>query len=148
MPALLPLNNNKNSAGFTIIEVVAAVFLITVGVLGAFTVVQRTVAFSSVVSDQLAAAYLAQEGTENIRNIRDGNWLEQRKNLSLAWDDGINSSDWQVVSFLDGSQSKFQRKITIQKPEADKVVVQVQVQWLERGRTHNVKAETELYNWK
>src|SRR3989344_8733782 len=113
---------NKKRKGFTLIEVVMAVFLLSFGVLAAFTVIQRTVGFTSGVSSRLTATYLAQESIENIRNIRDSNWLEQRYNPLIAWDDGISTGSWETVD-------KFQRKITIQKPQPDKLVVSVQVKW-------------------
>ena len=91
--------------GFTLIEIVVAIFLLTVGTMGAFSLIQQTIAFTSIASAQLAATYLAQEGIETIRNIRDSNFL-----ANSTWDNGLASSDWQVVNFLDGSQSKFQRK--------------------------------------
>ena len=65
---------NKN--GFTLLEVIVAIFVITIGVIGVISVVQRTAAFTSISSSRLQAAYLAQEGIEIARNIRDGNWLE------------------------------------------------------------------------
>ena len=132
---------------FTLIEIVIAIFIITVGTVGAFTMIQRVLSFTSLTTLQLQAAYLAQEGIENIRNVRDGNWLEQRSGFETAWDEGINSGDWQQVYFLDGSPSKFQRKIGIARPEADKMTVSVQIKWSERGVTHEVVVQTELRNW-
>lgn len=142
------LNNMK---GFTLIEIVVAIFLLTVGTVGAFSLIQQTIAFTSIASSQLTATYMAQEGIEIIRNIRDTNYLEKTTNPSVTWDEGISSSNWQVVNFLDGSQSKFQRQITIEKTPLDspnKMVVSVEVKWSERGRTHQVMAATELYKWR
>lgn len=138
----------KHHKGFSLIEVTTAIFILTVGVLGVFALIQRTLAFSNNSSPQLTATYLAQEGLEAIRNIRDSNWLEQRDAPATPWDDGIISSDWQVVGFIDGTQSKFQRKITIQKPLADKMIVSVQVSWQSPQGAKEVRAETELRNWK
>ena len=128
--------------GFTLIEIVVAIFLLTVGTMGAFSLIQQTIAFTSIASAQLAATYLAQEGIETIRNIRDSNFL-----ANSTWDNGLASSDWQVVNFLDGSQSNFQRKITITSGGSDILEVSVEVSWSERGRTHQVTVATELYNW-
>ncbi len=160
---------------FTLIEIIVAIFLITVGAGAALNVIQMTIGFTSVTSDQLTASYLAQEGIEVVRNIRDGNWLEQRTNAAIFWDDGISVAedyklDYQSDSFPDvscstgaegflkfdgsfyncstGEESKFKRKITIEKPQPDKMTVLVEVFWSERGRSHQVTAQTSLYNWR
>jgi len=67
---------NKNDAGFTILEVVVAISLITVGITAIFTLYQQTISITRVSSQRLIAAYLAQEGIEIVRNIRDTNWIE------------------------------------------------------------------------
>jgi len=131
--------------GFTLIELIVAVFVVTLGAGAAFMVINQGMALSSISSSQFAAAYLSQEGVENIRNIRDGNWLEQRTNPLTAWDEGIASDlDWQLI----GSIPKFKRRITIQKQQPDKMTVSVQIKFEERGRAHVVAAETELYDWR
>jgi len=157
------------------VEIIVAIFLITLGAGSAFMVIQTTTALTSVTSDQLTASYLAQEGIEVIRNIRDSNWLEQRSNSSLLWDDGISVGedyrlDYLSTSFPDvncslgaddylkydgsfynctsGQNTKFKRKITVTKPQADSMEVVVEVSWSERGRPHEVTAQTKLYNWK
>lgn len=127
------LNNKK---GFTIIEVLMAVFILTIGILGAFAAVQMIITFTSGIAFRLQAVYLAQEGIENIRNIRDSNWLAQ-----AVWDRGISTTNWEAID-------KFQRKITVLKPQSDKMVVSVQVTWPARGGTSQVAAETELYDWR
>ena len=131
----------RNSKGFTLLETTIATFILTAGVLGAFALIQMITAFTSGISSQLAAIYLAQEGIESVRNIRDSNWLEQRYVPETPWDQGVSSGDWEDID-------KFQRQITIQKPEEDKIIISVEVKWPERGRTGQVKAETELYDWR
>ena len=156
----------KNGVGFTLIEIVVAMFLLIVGTVGAFALIQRTIAFTAVSSSQLVASYLSQEGIEIIRNIRDTNYLE-----GSVWDDGIGLGadyrlDYQSLNFPDvtcgnylkhngnfyvcssDATGKFQRKITITKPELDKIIVSVEVSWQERARTHQVFTQTELYNWR
>ena len=132
------LNKGKS---FTLIEVIIALFLITVGMLGPFALLQKTLAFTAITSSQLVASYLAQEGVELVRNIRDTNWLGRE-----SWDNGLTecSSGCEFGSTLAG----FARKITIQEPTDDQMVVSVEVSWQERGRTHYVYAQTELYDWK
>ena len=161
--------------GFTIIEVITAIFILTMGVSAAFALIQGTLTFSKTTSARLTSAYLAQEGLEIIRNIRDSNWLEQRDNPALAWDYGISVGssyglDYQSSVFpdslcsgeflkFDGNyfncrpvsssniQTNFKREITVQKP-VGKMIVQVKVSWTGPSGTQQVQAETELYNWK
>ncbi|MEK7503365.1 MAG: prepilin-type N-terminal cleavage/methylation domain-containing protein [Patescibacteria group bacterium] len=154
------------SKGFTIIEIVMALFLLTVGTVGAFSLIQKTITFSSITSSQLVATYLAQEAIEIIRNIRDTNYLE-----GSLWTDGIGfvtdyRLGYQSTSFPDATcgnylkntgsfyvcssdaTSKFQRQIIIAQPEADKITISVTVSWQERGNSHQVFAQTLLDNWR
>lgn len=155
--------------GFTLIEVILAIFFITVGTAGVFSLLQRTFVLASVSADQLKAAYLAQEGVEIVRNIRDGNWLRQRGDPGILWDEGIDAGDKEAdyqdsslsnyagnflnidsgnfYSYSAGAPTKFKRKITISK-SANLINVLVAVSWGERGRTHQFVAQTELTNWK
>lgn len=137
MQALFP----SSKRGFTLIEATLSTFILAVGALGAFGAIQMINSFTSGISSRLQAIYLAQEGIENIRNIRDSNWLGQRYSPALLWDNGISTGNWETID-------KFQRKITISKPQADKIVVSAQVTWPERGGTSQVTAETELYDWR
>ena len=126
---------------FTLIEVIVAIFLITVGTVGAFSLIQRTIAFTVISSSRLVAANLAQEGIEIVRNTRDTNWLSDN-----PWDEGLSSGDWQDVE-MNGQATNFQRRITI-TPSVDVLDVQVEISWQERLRTHQVTVQTKLYNWK
>src|SRR3989338_10456135 len=77
--------------GFTLIEVIVAVFVLTIGVVGVFALVNQTMAASSILTSRLIAAYLAQEGIEIARNIRDGNFLEAGE-PDWEWADGLPTS--------------------------------------------------------
>ncbi len=80
---------------FTLIEVIIAIFILTMGTVGAFSLIQRTIAFTSISSSRLTAAYLAQEGMEIARNIRDSNYLflksKGKKYLRKIWGHRNNS---------------------------------------------------------
>jgi len=76
--------------GFTILEVIVAIFVLTVAVGGSFVLIQQTLIAASLAQSKLAAHYLAQEGIEIVRNIRDTNWLKQRSDeLNFFWDTDI-----------------------------------------------------------
>lgn len=64
-----------NRKGFTMVEVLIAVFVITIGVVGSYIILQQIFANTFVSSSRLTAAYLAKEGFEIVRNVRDSNWV-------------------------------------------------------------------------
>lgn len=122
--------------GFTLIEVIVAVFLVTVGIGGVYALIQRTTAFTPVISARLTAAYLAQEGIELVRNKRDSNWLARD-----PWDSNL------PFGTESGLLDKFERTITL-TPSGNALEVSVKVKWSERDRTHTVPALTKLYDWR
>ena len=151
-------------------ECLVAIFLITVGVIGAISVVNQTTTFTQVTSSQLIGAYLAQEGIEIVRNIRDTNFLKIHKGEEgINWDTGLTGCtggcetdyndpalisadrylkiDGGFYNYDSGENTLFKRKIIIQ-PDTNILKVQVLVSWQERGRTHQVTAQENLYNWQ
>jgi len=51
------------------------------------------VILTSDASDRLTAAYLAQEGMEIVRNIRDTNWLNMSDDPEATWYDGLSECE-------------------------------------------------------
>lgn len=67
--------NINNRFGFSIIEVMAAITIIVIGLVGVLSLVTQNIQVSSINKNELIASQLAQEGLELVRNIRDENWL-------------------------------------------------------------------------
>ena len=65
----------KKRLGFTLVETLVAISILTMSILGTFTAVQSGLATSSFAKDQVTAFYLIQEAMEYVRNIRDDNGL-------------------------------------------------------------------------
>jgi len=61
--------------GFTIVEIIIAIFITSIVLMGIFSIFYVVTVLASDSSDRLTATYLAQEGMEIVRNIRDKNWL-------------------------------------------------------------------------
>jgi prepilin-type N-terminal cleavage/methylation domain-containing protein len=66
----------RKQRGFTIMEMLAAIFVISVGAMGVFNLVSQALSYINITSSRLVAIYLAQEGMEIARNIRDNNFLQ------------------------------------------------------------------------
>lgn len=167
--------NNLKTKGFTLLEGIVAIFLITLGIGGAYTLISQIISSVAISSQKLIAAYLAQEGIEVVRNIRDTNLLE-----GDTWDEGLNTAECQsgceadytfanqtdpflpafgagrflniggngFYSYSAGTSTIFKRKITITKPQDDILEIRVQISWQERGRSHQLTAQENLYNWR
>lgn len=60
--------------GFTLVETLVAIFILSLAIAGAMTAVQLGLQSSYYARDQIVAFYLGEEAIENVRNIRDQNW--------------------------------------------------------------------------
>lgn len=75
--------------GFTIVEMVIAVFLLAIAIIGIYSAFSTIFILTSNISDRFTAVYLAQEGVEIVRNIRDNNWIDKYLTESGEWTDGL-----------------------------------------------------------
>src|SRR3989344_1551734 len=159
--------------GFTIIELVISIFIITVAVVGVYSAFSLAVILSSDAANRLTAAYLVQEGQEIVRNIRDTNWLEGEDWLEwLGSCSGGCEGDYSRVSsygwgtsgrklkvnddgfyVYDGSfpETKFKRKITVTELNNNPtfaVLVKVEVSWDEKSNLLYLKQSAGECNTK
>ena len=74
----------KSSKGFTIIELMIAIFILSIGVIGIYSAFSIIVILTADSSDSFTATYLAQEAMEVVRNIRDQNWI-----IGQDWQSGL-----------------------------------------------------------
>lgn len=128
--------NLKFLKGFILLELLITIFVFTIGVIGVFNVIQNISFSSQTNSSKLTAAYLAQEGIEKVRYKRDSNWLAK-----VAWDLDLPAG---TETDLLG---RFSRTIAIVKPQANKIVVTVQINWQEKEKNYSLSTQTHLYNW-
>lgn len=78
--------------GFTLIETLMAIAVLTLSIVGPFQVVQGVLNSAYNARDQLTAAGLAQEGMEYVREVRDGNYLNNTKNgAGVNWMNGFGT---------------------------------------------------------
>lgn len=108
---------NKNK-GFTLLEMLIALSVISVGVMAAFTLSTANLNTAKANGQRILAANLAREGVEFIRNVRDTNWLRIESNLDCypdtigtqlcTWDYGLDQTTSTIsfeTPFADFSQA-------------------------------------------
>lgn len=66
----------NNMKGFSILELLIVIFIISVGFVAVFSLFTKSIATSAQVKNEIIAANLAAEAIEVIINIRSSNWLE------------------------------------------------------------------------
>lgn len=88
----------RKKKSFTLIEVILAISIFTLAVGGSFVLIQQTINAVYLAQSRLIAYYLAQEGVELVRNLRDNNWLKQRTNPLVLWKDGLSLGQWEIDS--------------------------------------------------
>ena len=79
----------RNIRGFTLVETLVAIGILSISILATFTVVQNSLQNSVIAKDRITAFYLAQEGVEFIKNIRDQNALNFLNGASTNWLTGL-----------------------------------------------------------
>jgi len=79
---MFKFSKTKKAPAFSLIEVMMAAFLMAVGLLATVSLLTIGVKKTSDNKYNLIASFLAQEGVELVRNIRDTNWLEGEETFS------------------------------------------------------------------
>lgn len=82
----------KNNLGFTVLESIVAIFVLTLAISGAFSAVRQSLHQSTLSKEEVRAFYLAQEAVEIVRNRRDNNQLEKINGSTNSWLYGISSN--------------------------------------------------------
>jgi len=159
---------HTRAAGFGILEALVASGMIAIFAGG--IVILGNMALRSVVINKhkLQAAYLAQEATELVRNIRDSNWVDE--DPANEWDDGINDSganslkldkdlgdNWELISGSNDytiNNVTFTREIRIKKYTADPdplknktADIEVKVLWEDYGKPRDVTINSTITDW-
>jgi len=158
-------NPNK---GFSLIEVLISLTVIVTALVGVISLATASISSIRINKSKIIAANLAEEGLELIKNIRDNNWLNYKRQAG-TWLDGLASDDYRVqydkenllvfdnaplkidnngfYQYDTGIDTRFYRKVIIQKISDDQIKVVIEITWQESGRSNLITAEVRLYNW-
>lgn len=159
---------------FTLLETLVAVAVLMMALLGPFSIAQQSLKSAYYARDQVTAFYLAQEGVEFVRAVRDQNYL-----AGNAWLSGIGDTCTNTLCTVDfpnfsyascpqntcapikvsqigglynhasGIDSPFTRTVTLvpSGSNADQVIVSVTISWRSAGVSRTFTIEERLFNW-
>ena len=153
------------SRGFTLIEVVVSMFVLTMGTLAIIGVISSSLGTIRTFKQSVVAANLAQEALEVVRNIRDSNWIEEE-----AYDAGLSAGeycvDYNSISlslcasrrlYWDGTKyshntlgdaTHFFRTVSISNQVDAEGIDYIQISVIVDWDSREVTAENHLYDWK
>jgi len=83
--------NNMKKQGFTLVETLVAITILLIAIAGPLTIASKGLNGAYYARDQITAYYLAQEGIEYIRNVRDTNSLSETLDRTHWIDGGFTS---------------------------------------------------------
>lgn len=87
----ISFKQKNRKKGFTLIEMIIAVFIFTLSLSALMTVSARGLRAARLAQNQVTADYLAIEGLEAVRNIRDAELLDFGN--TFTWQDLFNDDD-------------------------------------------------------
>ena len=97
----------KQNTGFTLVEALVAIIILTLALGGPMTLATRSIKDSLAAKNKVIAFYLAQEVIEYVRNVRDSNFLQRTMEdpKTTSWlnglDDCFSSSDGCRIDVFD-----------------------------------------------
>ena len=129
--------------GFTLIETLVAVSLLTVAVVAPMTLTARSLSAAYYARDQITAFHLAQEAVETVRNVRDGNILQNALGASVDLLTGIPSITGQpfTVDTRNGSMTQCPVTCPPLKTDGELYGYQNGSPWVATRFTRTVRAE-------
>ena len=167
----LSKNPAKLLTGFTLLETIISVAILAAMVVGSLTLISKSMQSAFISQNRLIASYLAQEGIELVRNVRDSNWEDDDYPVSVDWDDDLPDCencemDYTTNVLADGgdpflkldsdnfynyslgADTIFRRRISLKTIFDRQKQVIVEIIWQYQGSDHNLAVTAFLYNWQ
>lgn len=166
---------SRNSGGFTLVETLVAIAIFTVSIVALMSVLGSGISNTNYAKQKIIASYLAQEGIEYMRNMRDANvlygggngWNNFKSGLApcnvgngcsfdtvFPHDVSICNNPNECKLYINngsyntttGTDSGFVRKIWATS-SADEVIIYSKVEWTQGSGNYNITFSEYLFDW-
>lgn len=159
--------------GFTLVETLVAIVVLTLSITGPLFIAQQSFNSAVTARDRTTASFLAQEGIEYIRSVRDHNYLSNESSWlqdldvcfgsNCAIDSSVSTypsitacsgncaplkkNDSGFYGYATGDDTRFIRTISMVQVQAHEVLITSEVTWTVRGTTRSVVVRERLFDW-
>jgi len=163
----------QTQKGFTLVETLVAIFILTLSITGPLFIAQQSFTSAATARDRTTASFLAQEGIEYVRSVRDHNYLSNETNWLQDLNDcflgscvidasvptypsitacsgtcpSLKQTSSGFFGYESGEETKFMRTISMTQIQAHEVLLEVEVSWDYKGTTRRIIIEERLFNW-
>lgn len=167
-PFLKQYDNKKS--GFSLIEVMAVLFVVSLGLIGVMSLIVQSIQVRYINKNNMIAYQLAQEGIELIRHVRDTNWQQSEpwltdmgtgeycidyKNPSPSATSGQGCRLYMGTDdFYDNTNdagdtaTAFFRKVVVNQTATSTADIAADISWKDHNKDYSYHLETVLYDWK
>src|SRR3990172_9504183 len=133
--------NNKLNRAFTLVETLIAISIFSISVLALMSVLGQGISNTNYAKQKILASYLAQEGVEYIRNMRE-TYVLYSATSTLGWS-AFNTK----LNDVSGTNSGFTRKIQISQPDGNQTKISSTVSWTQGSGVYSTTFSESLFNW-
>ncbi len=148
------IKQNKKSGGFSLLELVLAVAIFSLGAIAMVTLLIDSNISTRLSSERTNALLYAKEGVSAVRSIRDNSWANLEDGYHGLISDGVNWSFSGASDLIDSSaevdDNKYERIVSViaSSTATSTKDVSVTVTWdLTPSREASVVLQTILTNW-
>ena len=160
LPVQINMNSKLKKKGFMTVEILVAISIITISVITATSVAQKSIYVSSQALHTTEAGFLLEEGAEAVRILRDNGWSNiSALSTNANYYPTFSASTW-ILSVTPNNVDNFTRTVTIANVNRDNTqdisstgtndpgtkLVTVTVTWKEGGVTVSKSLQFYIMN--
>lgn len=136
----------QNNKGFTLVETLVAISIFTASILGLISVLASGISNVGYAKKKIMATYLAQEGIEYARNIRDTHVLYEGVS---GWNNFLEDSSIKDYPITERDFEGFTRTLSVNPVGKTGEVVEVvsTVLWTQGSGDYSVSFNENLFKW-